>query len=187
MSTLVAPPQTKLITGIELYEMGDIGPCELIDGRIVTMSPTGAEHGMIEFRLGGALQSFVLQQNKGWVMGGEVGVYTRRNPDRVRGGDIIFVSNIRSEKRPGQGFLEFAPDLIVEIMSPSDRWQDMQKKLEEYFHIGVGQVWVVEPANRAVSVYCSVTEIERLGDGDTLRGEHALAGFEMPVADLFAD
>ena len=75
----------KLVTGEDLFAMGDIGPCELIDGRIVPMSPTGVEHGAIEALLAGQLRAFARQRKVGRVLSGEVGVYIHRNPDRVRG------------------------------------------------------------------------------------------------------
>ncbi|NJN68307.1 MAG: Uma2 family endonuclease [Chloroflexaceae bacterium] len=81
---------SRLITGEELFAMGDIGPCELIDGRIVPMTPPGGEHGRIEISLGAMLFHFVEQHNLGWVIGGEAGVYIQRNPDTVRGMDIAF-------------------------------------------------------------------------------------------------
>jgi Uma2 family endonuclease len=186
MTATTAPPEIRLVTGEELLAMGDIGPCELIDGRIVPMSPTGAEHGNLEFDLGRLLGNFVAERKLGWVMGGEVGIYIRRNPDRVRGADIAFVSKQRLPHRPHKGFLEVAPELVVEIISPEDRWEDVRQKLEDYFSIGVQRVWVVEPENRAVLVYRSITEMERLGEADTLKGEGVLEGFSLPVADLFA-
>ncbi len=185
MSVRTAPLETKLITGEELLEMGDIGPCELIDGRIVPMSPTGDEHGIVEIKLGGRLDSFVTERQLGWVMGGGVGIYVRRNPDRVRGADVVFISKERLPEPRGK-FLEVAPELVVEIMSPDDRWQNVRDKLEEYFSIGVQWVWVVEPANRAVLVFHSPTEVEKFDEDDTLRGEDLLEGFELPVPNLFA-
>ncbi|MCL4303305.1 MAG: Uma2 family endonuclease [Anaerolineae bacterium] len=185
MNAVIALPETKLITGEELFAMGDIGPCELIDGRIVLMTPAGGEHGLVEFNLGSELRSFVRQHTLGWVMGGEVGVYTRRNPDRVRGADVVFISKERLPDRP-QGFLEVAPELIVEIISPTDRWQDMHEKLEEYFAIGVQQVWIVEPPTRTVRVYHSATEMYKLTESDILAGEGPLAGFALAVAEIFA-
>jgi len=184
MNATVAPPETKRITGEELLAMGDIGPCELINGRIVPMTPAGGEHGALEIRLGRYLDEFVTNRQLGRVMGGEVGIYTRRNPDRVRGADIVFVSQERLPQPP-QGFLEVAPELVVEIISPGDRWQDVRDKLEEYFAIGVQWVWVVEPAQRAVLVFRSPTEMQKLGEEDTLKGEGVLEGFELPLAELF--
>lgn len=187
MTVLTAPPETKLITGDELLAMGDIGPSELIDGRIIYMSPVGDEHGSIAFNLGGKLKAFVQERNLGRVTGGEVGIYIRRNPDRIRAADVAFISRERGGDRPGKGFLQIAPELIVEIMSPDDRWQDVREKIEEYFSIGVLWVWVVEPENRAVLVYRSVTEMQKLSKGDALKGEGVLAEFETPVAKLFEE
>lgn len=89
--------------------------------------------------------------------------------------------------RPSHGFLKVAPDLIVEIISPQDRWQDVRQKLDEYFAIGVHRVWVIEPANRAVLVYRSPDEMQLLREGDTIHGEGVLEGFTLPVASLFGE
>jgi Uma2 family endonuclease len=177
----------RTITGDELLAMGDIGPCELVDGRIVPMSPTGHEHGYLELRLGGRLAAFVADRQLGWVSGGEVGIYTRRDPDRVRGADIVFVSRERLPNRPDKRFIEVAPELVVEIISPEDRWQDVRQKIEEYFAIGVATVWIVEPANAIVLVYRSPTDVTRLGTADVLEGSGTLTGFAIAVRALFGE
>jgi len=184
MGVATALPETKLVTGEDLLAMGDIGPCELIDGRIVPMSPTGDEHGILESEVGRRLGNFVADRKLGWVMVGEVGIYIRRNPDRVRGADVVFISKKRLPMPRGK-FLAVAPELVVEVMSPDDRRQDVREKVEEYFSIGVQWVWVVEPANRAVLVFRSPTEMQKFEEGDMLHGEGVLEGFELPVASLF--
>lgn len=184
MAVAIAPSETKLITGEELLAMGDVGPCELIDGRIVPMAPAGGEHGTVESELDWHLQSFIRDRKLGWVMVGEVGIYTRRDPDRVRGADVVFISKDRLPAPP-KGFLEVAPELVVEVISPGDRWQNIRDKLEEYFAIGVERVWIVEPASRTVLIYRSPTEVQKLDEEDTLKGEGVLEGFTLPVADLF--
>ena len=184
-STAISPtPRTRRITGEELLAMGDIGPCELIEGRIVSMTPTGSEHGVIESNLSRHLGNFVVDRKLGKVMNGEVGIFTRRRPDSVRGADIAFVSRERLADRPAKGFLTVAPELVVEIVSPSDRWQDVRQKIEEYFAIGVQRVWIVEPDNRDVLVYSASTEMRKLGEGDLLTGEGVLEGFSLPVARI---
>lgn len=187
MVTTTAPSDVKLITGEELQDMGDIGPCELIDGRIMPMSPTGGEHAFLEFSLGRHLGNFVADSQLGWVLGGEVGIYIHRDPDRIRAADVAFISKDRSPKRPSKGFLEVAPELVIEIMSPDDRWQQIRQKLEDYFSIGAEWVWIVEPENRAILVYHSMTEMQKLDEAATLSGEGVLSGFELAVADLFAE
>jgi Uma2 family endonuclease len=187
MNTITTAVEAKLITGEELLAMGDIGPCELIDGRIVPMSPTNREHGFLEVRLSRALGNFVEPRQLGEVLSGEVGIYTRRNPDRIRGADIVFRSKARAATEPSEGFLMVAPELVIEIISPTDRWSDIRKKIEEYFAIGVLWIWVLEPSERDVLLYRSATEFQKLREGDILRGEGILEGFALSVADLFAD
>ena len=148
------------------------------------MSPTNAEHAFIEANLAARLLEFVQERGLGWVFVGEVGIYTRRDPDRVRGADIVFISKERLPK-PTSGFLSLAPDLIVEVLSPFDRWQAVRQKLEEYLAIGTDRVWLVEPDIRSVLVYRSATEFERLSEEDVLAGEGALSGFRIRVRDLF--
>ena len=184
MST--APAPTRLITGEELLAMGDIGPCELIDGEIVPMSPTGGVHGRLEMRLGRWLDVFVDEHDLGWVLGGEVGIYIRRNPDRVRGADVAFWSHERLPEGPPPGFLDVVPELVVEVISPTDRWRDIREKIDEYFAMGVDRVWIVEPPTHSVLVYESPTTQRQLGEGDILEGEGVLKGFSLPVARLFA-
>jgi Uma2 family endonuclease len=187
MSTLTVPPETKLVTGEELLAMGDIGPCELIDGRVIHMSPTGGEHGALELALGSELRAFVQPRKLGWIVSGEVGIYIRRNPDRIRAADVAFLSKQRLPRRPSPGFLEVAPELVVEVISPTDTWEDTRRKLADYFSIKVEWVWVVEPENRSVVIHRSLNEATTLNEGDVLKGEGVLEGFEMPIAGLFAD
>ena len=178
-------PRAKLITGEELLAMGDIGPCELIDGRIVRMNPIGRSHAYVAANLSMALNQFVRQHKLGEVLVGEIGIFIQRKPDRIRAADVVFVSKERLAQTTASGYLMTAPDLVVEIISPTDRWQTVRDKLEEYFAIGVHRVWIVEPETRAVLVYRSVTEMNRLGEGDAINGEGVLEGFSLLVSELF--
>ena len=177
---------TKLITGAELLAMGDIGPCELIDGVIVRMSPTGGVHGFLESRLTFFLFRFSQDTQAGLVLGGEIGIYIRHDPDRIRGADLAFWSNAKLPDGPPPGFIDVAPDLVVEIFSPTDRWAEMNEKIEDYFSIGVGEVWIVEPEEKTVFVYRSATQRTPLRRGDTLTGSGSLTDFRLPLDVLFA-
>ncbi len=173
------------LTGEEFYRLGDIGPAELVKGEIVFMAPAGHPHGYIEVNFAAILRDFVRQHKLGRVYGGEVGIYTARNPDTVRGADVAFVSSERLARLQSPSYLDVAPDLVVEIMSPDDRWSEVMAKLAEYFAIGVRVVWVADPKTRSVYVYCSLTDAQRYTDGDTLPSDEVLPGFAVPVNELF--
>lgn len=175
----------RLLTGEELFLKGDTGPCELVDGRVVPMSPTGWQHGRIEIRLGMALERFVQQCQLGWVVVGEVGIYIRRNPDTVRGADVAFLSKDRTPEGPPAGFLTVAPEVVIEIVSPTDRRQDLQEKIEDYFAADVDQVWVVEPATRSFQVFDSPADMRKFTEEDHFEAEGALKGFSLRISDLF--
>jgi Uma2 family endonuclease len=185
----------QLITGEELFEMPGTDRCELVEGKIKQMSPTGWKHGGVESNLTERLNTFVRENDLGRVLAGEVGIYTGHDPDTVRGADVLFISHERLKKASPEGFLkaspegflDVAPELIVEIMSPSNAWEDVRQKIEEYFAIGVEHVWIVEPENRAVQIYRSRDVVRTLSGDDVLEGEGALDGFILPIRNLFAD
>ena len=178
----------RLITGEDLARMGDIGRCELVDGRIVRMNPTNPWHGQIEVRIAAALEAFVRPRKLGRVLGGEVGLYTRRKPDRVRGADVLFITNETFQRRSSSlAFLDVAPELVVEVLSPDDRVVELNQKLREYFEIGVCLVWVADPQARTVHAYRSPTDVREHGETEQLSGGDVLPGFELSVASLFEE
>lgn len=179
--------QDRLITGEELAQMPGTDLCELIAGRIVPMSPTGEEHGRIEGNVYDALKGFVRSRRLGKVLVGEVGIYTRRNPDSVRAADVLFISNDRYARRSGSSFLDVAPELVVEILSPRDTVIGLTEKLREYFAIGVRLVWLINPNARRVYAYRALTDVREFAETDRLPGDDILPGFEVPVASLFEE
>jgi Uma2 family endonuclease len=178
--------ERPLLTGEDLFKMGDIGRTELVKGEIVYMAPTGYAHGYTECAVGKVLSAFAERHHLGRVMVGEVGIYTARDPDTVRGADVVFISHERMAQVKSPSYLDMAPDLIVEILSPEDRWGDLMEKLEEYFAIGVRAVWVADPKTQAVYVYRSLTDVQRFTAADELPGGDVLPGFSVPVKELFA-
>jgi len=188
MPGLTVPTDASPITGEELAQLPGVGSCELIEGRIMRMSPTGGEHGRIEGNFFRALDEFARSHALGKVLVGEVGIFTRRNPDTVRGADVAYISTDRYERlRSKQGFLDVAPDLIVEVLSPHDTASDLTQKLREYFAIGVRLVWVADPAAKAVLAYRSLTDTRELRESDRLPGDDVLPGFDVSVAALFGE
>jgi Uma2 family endonuclease len=176
-----------LVTGEEVLRMGGVGRTELIDGVIKHYMPTGHPHGYYELLLGMFIMQFVLKQNLGRALSGEIGIYIRRDPDTVRAADVVFISHERLAKARPQGFLDVAPELVVEVMSPDDTWSDVNDKLEDYFSIDIQQVWVVDPRRERIHIYRSLTDITILTMDDTLDGGETLPGFTVPVAEILGE
>ncbi len=185
----VEPPTTicRLITGEELYRMTGLGPTDLVRGEIVERMPTGHRHGDVEINLGSFLKNYVREHKLGKVFGGETGVYTGRDPDTVRGVDLAYMSRARYAQVKSTSYLDVAPELIVEVLSPHDAWSEVQEKLAEYFAIDVKVVWVVDPKLLQVHSYQALDQIHVYKMGDTITCQELLPGFHVSVADLFAD
>jgi len=182
LSSEYAPPP---MTGEALYALGDAQRAELVEGEMRIMTPTGFLHGRVETRIARLLGDFVERQGLGDVYGGEVGIYTRRNPDTVRGANVLYISHARLSQVRSDSYLDVAPELVVEVLSPHDRWLDVERKLEEYFAIGVDAVWIADPAGKTLRIYGSLTQFQILQQGDLVRDQAILPGFECGVAELF--
>ncbi|MBK5939266.1 hypothetical protein CCR96_08355 [Halochromatium roseum] len=185
IATAYQPESHRLFTIEELPDAVGDSLGELIDGRFFPMPPTGWPHASIEARMTSKLQQYVDANPVGVVLTGEVGIIIRRDPDTLRGADLAFVSQNRLARASPSGYLDVAPELVVEIISPNDRWTEITAKLDDYFSIGVELVWILDPRRRRVSCYRSPTELELRGAGDTLTAEPMLPGLRLSVADLF--
>ena len=106
------------------------------------------------------------------------------DPEQVRKPDASYIRPGRLSELP-EGFLEIAPDLAVEVVSPTDRYRDVEDKAEEYLEAGVAVVWVINPSNRSVRIFRRDTRPEQLGPNDDLTAEDIMPGFSCRVADLF--
>lgn len=152
------------------------------------MSPTGYRHGQVELRIAASLDAFVRPRRLGRVLVGEVGVYTRRDPDRVRGLDVAYVAEATYARRtPGLAYLDVAPELVAEVLSPDDRAAEVTQKLREYFEIGVQLVWLADPEARSVFAYRSLTDVREFGGSDRLTGDQVLPGYESTADSFFTD
>jgi Uma2 family endonuclease len=172
-----------LITGDELARMPDHDLTELIDGRIVPLSPTNHEHGRIEVKIAALLYSVASTQSLGLVMSGEVGVFTRRNPDRVRGADVVFISHAQYERRTKtRGFLDVAPELVVEILSPER--PDTAQKVVEYLESGVRLVLVVDPPARTIAAHRPNESVRLYKERDVVSCDDVVPGFRLPVNEV---
>lgn len=180
---------TTPMTAAELLELPDDGQrYELIAGELRAMPPTGEEHGSITAIFAGSLQPYVQSRHLGIVLAGETGFLISTEPDTVRAADVAFVGRERVEAGGRlRGYRRGAPDLVVEIISPSDRYTDVEDKVAEWFEGGAGMVIVVNPRRRTVAVYRSPIDVRILTEADALDGADVVPGWRLPVAAIFED
>ncbi len=180
-----APPTDRAVTPEELYFNQQWGRCELVNGKVIQMSPAGHNHGQIAARVLYLLYAYNEAKSLGRVFTAETGfVY----PDQktVRAPDAMFVSNARIPvDLPDEGYLPVSPDLAIEVVSPDDRFSEVTAKAESYLAAGVSMVWIIQPDGRLVHVYRSAHRGMTYRDGDTLSGEDVLPGFAVKVSEIF--
>ena len=159
---------------------------ELVEGELREMVPAGARHGRVAANLTILLGQHVRTQRLGIVLAAETGFRISRDPDTVRAPDVSFVSKERvpPEGLP-EGYWDLAPDLAVEVVSPSDTAAEVQAKVQAWLEAGVRLVWVVYPGTRFVVVYGSLREISTLTATDALSGGDVVPGFSCSVGEIF--
>jgi Uma2 family endonuclease len=150
------------------------------------MPPAGIEHGKRASRLGARLDSFVEEHDLGVVVAAETGFYLERNPDTVRAPDAAF---IRKDRLPEgdlpRGYFPGAPDLAVEVVSPGDRADEVDDKVQTWLRFGAQRVWLLSSRTKSVTVYRPDGSAQVLTSDDLLDGEDVLPGFQVQVSRLF--
>jgi Uma2 family endonuclease len=138
-------------------------------------------------RLAGPIFSHVKANKLGKVYAAETGFHIEHDPDTVRAPDVAFVRRDRLPPAGQRGFFQGPPDLAVEVLSPDDSASEVLAKVQDWLAAGCELVWVVDPRTRTVSVYHSPRQAEMLGEGDRLTGGDVLPGFDLSVAEIFAE
>ena len=146
---------TQLLTAEDLHAMPDVPGkrFELVRGELVEVPTAGYPHAQLVRALQRLLDRFAVEHRLGEVFGDGLGYIIARDPDVVRVPDVSFIVRERLPAGHPHGFVPFAPDLAVEIVSPGDRAEDVYGKVREYLAAGVRLTWVFWPKYRAVSVY----------------------------------
>ncbi len=185
--TTTSPPITKRTwTDTELMALSDEKCYELVNGVLIDVGNSGALHGYTCSLLVMALMNYILPRGLGVILDSST-AFTMKNGNK-RSPDISFVSKeklIGLEELP-EGFLEGAPDLAIEVLSPSNTIAEIDQKIVEYFDNGARLVWVISLKLHYVLVYRSAQEPDRLlKQSDSLDGEEVISDFTMPLSDLF--
>lgn len=183
MCATIAKPYTPL----DLLALSEGDVYELVDGNL-REKKMGAESSLIAAELIGILLAFVRPSKSGFLFADGLGYRCFAEfPDDVRKPDISFVRSDRFERgRLPKGFLPFAPDLAVEILSPGDLAIEVDQKVEQFLNAGTQLFWIVNPAIRTVRVHQADRTVRVLYAEDELDGGSVLPGFRCRVAELFA-
>jgi len=177
MSSLTIKDLEKLQTEHPDYRM------ELVDGNIIVMSPSGYESDEVATEFGTQLLNWVKPRKLGRVTGSSAG-FILPNSD-IRAPDVSFVLAERLRKSP-RSFAELAPDLMVEVKSPSDSVKSLRTKIEEFLAVGTRVGILINPEKHIVEIYRSGQDVIILGDGDVLTIPDLLPGWEIGIDDLWS-
>lgn len=150
------------------------------------MTPASYDHGRIEVELIYRLTHFVRQQALGEVAPSDTGFLLSRDPDTVRCADVAFICQERIDPPGRQGpYYPGAPDLAIEIVSPTDRAGEIDEKVQDWLHHGCQVVWLVNPKWRTVTIYRGGADISMLTEADELTALSLLPGFRLPIRQIF--
>ena len=175
----------QLVTADELLNMPDDGMrYELVRGELRKMPPSGHPHAGIAGEIAIHFGAYVKANNLGKIYIAEPGFVLES--DHVRVPDIAFVLQERVGEVAGtQGFFPGPPDVAFEVISPSDRYTEVDEKVADYLAAGTLAVIVVNPRRRTVRVHRPTADTVELTESDTLEVSDIVHGWQMRVKDMF--
>jgi Uma2 family endonuclease len=172
----------RAATEEDLLNTPDDGIYELVDGEI-RLSPGGGRHGKASMALVILLGSYVKERRLGHVLGPDTG--HRLPGGNVRCPDVSFIASGRfPNEEISDDFVNFAPDLAVEVISPSDRSRWILDKVGEYLDAGVRMVWVIDPRTSSAAVHRSLVDVREIGIDDFLEGGEVVPGFRCRLREI---
>jgi Uma2 family endonuclease len=166
---------------------------EIVDGVMIMAAAPSADHQWLSSRMYRKLSDFVEPRGLGVVLFAPLDLLIQREPLRTRQPDVLYLSAERTGIRGRRELREFqvldvAPDIVVEVLSPSNTRRDIQEKLEDYRRLGVLECWLVSPEAETVEVVGlspeGVVTVNVFGVNDTLTSAR-VEGFELPLKDVF--
>lgn len=183
---VMSTPTSTITTADELLNAPpDLGRCELVRGELIMMSPAKGRHGAVALKIGHALLSFLEGRGLGEVFDSSTGFVISRDPDTVRAPDVSFLSSERLKQQDLDAFLEGAPDLAVEVLSPSNTEAELRERMTDFFAAGCRVLWVVDPLRRSIVIHRPDAGPVILAENDTLAEEELLPGFSLVVKEVF--
>ena len=159
---------------------------ELVRGELRKRLPAGQTHGRYASNINISLGGYVKANRLGKTYIADTGYILAIDPDHVLAPDMAFISNDRlSDIGESDGFARGAPDIAVEVISPNDRYTEVEEKVADWIAAGCLAVIVVNPRRRTVNLHRSPTDVTTLTESDTLELDDIVPGWRMPVGEIF--
>ena len=158
---------------------------ELNEGELVSVTHPKLRHGIVASKLRKTLGAYIDKLDLGEIYF-EVAYLLSDDPPTLRIPDVSFCSKKRVAEADLDTWFQGAPELAVEIVSPSDSAQDLEAKVGQYLGAGARYVWVIYPVTRTVHVFDSNRAARVLSEADTLDAPDLFPGWSVKVADLLA-
>ncbi len=159
---------------------------ELNHGEVVEMPPAGKYHGFVCGNIAGILRNYAIASRTGYVCTNDAGVIVGRDPDSVRGPDVTFYEDDETAENMQRQYADAPPVLAVEVVSPSDRINDIMLRVTQLLARGVKLIWVVDPEARDISI-CRVGQDPQLVEAKGhIEGGTDLQKFRCAAAEFFA-
>jgi Uma2 family endonuclease len=187
-ATLTVPPMTDEEFAAFCAKHPDLNFEMSAEGELIVMAPTNSDTGLRNCEVAGELRNWSKKDRRGFVVDSSTGfVLPNGSPDaswtlKSR------VEELGSRKRGS--FWHLCPDFLIEVRSESDRLKPLQRKMAEYLTQGAQLGWLIDPANRSVTIYRPNGEVETRTGIDQVEGEGPVAGFVLDLTyvwDPFAD
>jgi Uma2 family endonuclease len=158
---------------------------ELERGKVVEVSRPGERHGLVCANVVTMLNLYVRKRRRGYALSNDPGVILERDPDTVRGPDVVYFETSKKYDDMNPKFIEDPPTLAVEVLSPNDRLGKTTRRVREFLKAGVRLVWVIDPEARDVTVYRPGQDDYVVEAGQELTGDEVLPDFRCAVAEFF--
>jgi Uma2 family endonuclease len=158
---------------------------ELVRGDVVEVPLPGERQALICANVTALLNSYARQRRRGRVLSNDPGILLEKDPDTVRGPDVAFFDDVRSYDQLNPKWLEGAPMLAVEVLSPNDRIGKVTRRIAEFLRAGTHLVWLIDPEARDVTAHRPGQNPQVFEAGQELTGEDVLPDFRCPVAEFF--